>query len=86
VTAPVLSANKVSRSFGPIQVLFDVDFDLCPGEVHALIGENSAGKSTMMKILGGYLAPTGGSLLLDGEPVSFADHRQAEAAGGRSPS
>ncbi|MFO8126236.1 sugar ABC transporter ATP-binding protein [Yoonia sp.] len=81
MTAPVLSAETVSRSFGPIQVLFDVDFDLRPGEVHALIGENGAGKSTMMKILGGYLAPTGGGLRLDGAPVRFADHRQAEAAG-----
>ncbi len=81
MTDPVLSAEKVSRSFGPIQVLFDIDFDLCPGEVHALIGENGAGKSTMMKILGGYLDPTDGGLRLGGAPVSFADHRQAEAAG-----
>jgi len=81
MTTSVLTAEKVSRSFGPIQVLFDIDFDLRPGEVHALIGENGAGKSTMMKILGGYLDPTGGGLRLDGETVSFADHRQAEAAG-----
>ncbi|MFO7804273.1 MAG: sugar ABC transporter ATP-binding protein [Paracoccaceae bacterium] len=81
MTDPVLSAEKVSRSFGPIQVLFNIDFDLCPNKVHALIGENGAGKSTMMKILGGYLDPTGGGLRMDGKPVSFADHRQAEAAG-----
>ncbi len=78
---PVLALERVSRSFGPVQVLFDVDFELRAGEVHALIGENGAGKSTMMKILGGYLDPTAGRVLLDGAPVSFADQRAAEAAG-----
>ena len=83
MTAPVpaLALERVSRSFGPVQVLFDVDFDLRAGEVHALIGENGAGKSTMMKILGGYLDPTAGRVTLDGETVSFADQRDAEAAG-----
>ncbi|OWU83017.1 ABC transporter ATP-binding protein [Oceanicola sp. 22II-s10i] len=78
---PILEARGVTRSFGPIEVLHGVDFSLVPGEVHALIGENGAGKSTTMKILGGYLAPTSGELLLDGEPVRFADQRAAEAAG-----
>ncbi len=80
-TPPALALDGVSRSFGPVQVLFDVDFDLRAGEVHALIGENGAGKSTMMKILGGYLDPTAGRVLLDGAPVRFADQRAAEAAG-----
>ena len=78
---PILAARAVSRLFGPNQVLFDVDFALHPGEVHALIGENGAGKSTLMKILGGYLAPSSGALEVDGTPVSFASHREAEAAG-----
>ncbi|ETA50846.1 sugar ABC transporter ATP-binding protein [Ponticoccus alexandrii] len=77
----VLAAKRVTRSFGPIEVLHGVDFDLRPGEIHALIGENGAGKSTMMKILGGYLSPTTGGLELDGTPVTFADQREAEAAG-----
>ncbi|MWD28572.1 ATP-binding cassette domain-containing protein [Aquicoccus sp. SCR17] len=81
MTVPVLSAAQVSRLFGPIQVLFDVDFDLYPGEVHALIGENGAGKSTLMKILGGYLQPSKGTLRLDGEDVVFPSLREAEAAG-----
>jgi ABC-type branched-subunit amino acid transport system ATPase component len=59
--APVLALRGVSRRFGPVQVLFDVDFDLRAGEVHALIGENGAGKSTTMKILGGYLQPSSGT-------------------------
>ncbi|KMK66233.1 sugar ABC transporter ATP-binding protein [Puniceibacterium sp. IMCC21224] len=77
----VLAARGVTRRFGPIQVLHGVDFDLTAGEVHALIGENGAGKSTMMKILGGYLTPSDGQLLLDGEAVNFSDQKQAEAAG-----
>lgn len=79
--APILALRQVSRSFGPVQVLFDVDFDLRPGEVHALIGENGAGKSTTMKILAGYLDPTSGTVELDGAPVRFASSRAAENAG-----
>lgn len=77
----ILEARGVTRSFGPIKVLHGVDFSLVPGEVHALIGENGAGKSTTMKILGGYLSPTDGELLLDGKPVRFADQKEAEEAG-----
>jgi ABC-type sugar transport system ATPase subunit len=65
VTA-ALALRDVRKSFGPIEVLHGIDFDLNAGEVHALIGENGAGKSTIMKILGGYLAPTSGSVVLGG--------------------
>nr|WP_255613825.1 sugar ABC transporter ATP-binding protein [Pseudogemmobacter faecipullorum] len=61
--------------------MHQVDFALYPGEVHALIGENGAGKSTMMKLLGGYLAPSAGSVRLDGHEVSFASGPAAEAEG-----
>ena len=81
MTTPVLALRTVSRRFGPVQVLTDVDFDLRAGEVHALIGENGAGKSTTMKILGGYLAPSEGQVLLDGNPVEFASSDAAENAG-----
>jgi ribose transport system ATP-binding protein len=81
MTGAVLALSKASRSFGPVQVLFDVDFDLRAGEVHALIGENGAGKSTTMKILAGYLAPSAGQVLLDGAPVRFANSAAAEDAG-----
>ncbi|WP_424932305.1 sugar ABC transporter ATP-binding protein [Amaricoccus macauensis] len=77
----VLDARGIKRRFGPIEVLHGVDFSLRAGEVHALIGENGAGKSTMMKILGGYLAPSEGELLLNGQPTRFTDQRDAEAAG-----
>ena len=77
----VLSLHGVSKSFGPVEVLHGVDLALNAGEVHALIGENGAGKSTIMKIMGGYLAPSAGQVLLDGRPVRFRSGPEAEAAG-----
>lgn len=77
----VLALNNVSKSFGPIRVLHDVNLALEAGEVHALIGENGAGKSTIMKILGGFLDPTEGEILLNGTPVRFASGPEAEAQG-----
>ncbi|GGB13959.1 sugar ABC transporter ATP-binding protein [Allosediminivita pacifica] len=81
MTAPALALHEVTKRFGPIEVLHGVDFDLRPGEVHALIGENGAGKSTMMKILGGYLSATEGEVRLDGKAVAFSESAEAEAAG-----
>ncbi len=81
MTTPVLALKDVRKSFGPIEVLHGVDFALLPGEVHALIGENGAGKSTVMKILGGFLDPTSGQVLLDGHPVTFRSGPEAEAQG-----
>ncbi|WP_378945537.1 sugar ABC transporter ATP-binding protein [Paracoccus sp. R86501] len=81
MTDPVLALKGVTKSFGPIEILHGVDFALRPGEVHALIGENGAGKSTTMKILAGYLDPTGGQVVLDGKPITFAGSDQAEDLG-----
>lgn len=78
---PVTALSGVSHRFGPVQVLFDVDFDLRPGEVHALIGENGAGKSTAMKILCGYLTPSEGQVILDGEPARLSSPEEAEKRG-----
>ena len=77
----VLALRNVSRSFGPIEVLHGVDIALRPGRVHALIGENGAGKSTTMKIMAGYQPPSSGQVLLDGQPVTFANMGQAEDRG-----
>ncbi|MBS9478678.1 sugar ABC transporter ATP-binding protein [Ancylobacter radicis] len=79
--APMLELREVRKSFGPIEILHGIDFALHPGEVHALIGENGAGKSTIMKILGGFLPPTSGQVLLEGRPVPYASGAQAEAVG-----
>ena len=81
MTDPVLALEGVTKSFGPIEILHGVDFALRPGEVHALIGENGAGKSTTMKILAGYLDPTGGQVVLDGKPIGFTGSDQAEDLG-----
>ena len=80
-SASALALQSVTKSFGPIEVLHGIDFALHPGEVHALIGENGAGKSTMMKILGGFLQPTTGQMLLDGAPARFRSGPEAEARG-----
>ena len=77
----VLEASGVSKSFGGIAALVDVDFDLKAGEVHALVGENGAGKSTLMKILAGVHVEYDGVIRLAGAPVKFAGVQDAERAG-----
>ena len=76
-----IAFDKVVKSFGPVQVLHGVSFELVPGRVVGLLGENGAGKSTLMKILAGYEAPSGGELRIDGAAVQFDGPRAAEARG-----
>src|SRR5579872_2425736 len=78
---PILAANRISKSFGDIPVLFSVDFDVLPGEVHAIIGENGAGKSTLIKILSGFEQPTSGTISYDGKSVTLPPNGEAEAMG-----
>ena len=73
--------DKVVKSFGPVEVLHGVSFDLAPGRVVGLLGENGAGKSTLMKILAGYEGLSGGELRIDGAAVRFDGPRAAEAKG-----
>ncbi|MFT3989554.1 sugar ABC transporter ATP-binding protein [Aestuariivirga sp.] len=79
--SPLLELKGVSKSFGGIRVLTNVDFDMRPGEVHALMGENGAGKSTLIKIIAGLHQPSGGEMRVNGKPVTFASPREAHAAG-----
>ena len=78
---PVLQARGISKSFGPVEVLSGIDLSLAAGTVHAVIGENGAGKSTLMKILSGHLAPTEGTIAMDGQPVPLNGPVDAEHHG-----
>lgn len=77
----LLSARALSKSFPGVRALQAIDFDLVPGEVHCLVGENGAGKSTFIKILSGALAPDAGTIMLNGAPVRFASPHDALQAG-----
>jgi ribose transport system ATP-binding protein len=76
-----LEMRRISKSFGPTQVLRDVDFQLKPGEIHALMGENGAGKSTLMKIASGLIEDFEGQILVRGQPVYLTSPRDATRAG-----
>ena len=76
-----LVALGISKQFIGVKALDNVDFDLIPGEIHAIVGENGAGKSTLVKILGGLLRPTAGTIQLNGRKVHFDSPQQAQAAG-----
>ncbi len=77
----VMSARHVTKSYGPVQALKGVNFDIHRGQVTTLFGENGAGKSTLMKILSGVIRPSSGEIVLDGQPISFADANHARACG-----
>jgi len=68
---PILEARGLRRSFGPVKALDGADFDIYPGEVVALIGDNGAGKSTMVKALSGNLQLDEGEILFNGEPIDL---------------
>src|ERR671921_2224469 len=78
---PLLQLVGVTKRFGGVVAVRDVDFELRPGEVHALVGENGAGKSTLMKIVDGLYGPDKGTVEVGGEAASFSSPRDAEAAG-----
>ena len=68
---PIVALRHISKTFGTVRALHDVDLTIRRGEVHGLLGENGSGKSTLIKILSGFHAPDGGSELeINGRPVS----------------
>lgn len=80
--APLLQMRAIRKSFGGIEVLKGVDFDLHPGEVHALCGENGAGKTTLMNILAGVHQPDTGEISFSGNTfAAFANAHAAQRAG-----
>ena len=78
---PLLEAKGISKFFGAITALDQVNFVLSRGEVLGVVGDNGAGKSTLMKILSGLYAPSEGEIIFDGRPVRFASPRDARNAG-----
>src|SRR3954467_302971 len=80
-TQPVLSLRGISKTFGAVAALTDVDFDVAPGQVVALVGDNGAGKSTLVKVLAGVHAPDAGTITFEGRKVAIPDPGTAQHLG-----
>ncbi|WP_394211242.1 ATP-binding cassette domain-containing protein [Enterovibrio calviensis] len=78
---PVLQARGLVKRYGRVTALDGADFDLMPGEILAVIGDNGAGKSSLIKALSGALIPDAGEITLDGKRVNFNNPMQAREAG-----
>ena len=78
---PILKLTAINKSFGPIDVLHDINLEVHPGEVLCLLGDNGAGKSTLIKVLSGVHTPTSGTLEMNGAAVSFSSPREASNYG-----
>src|SRR5215217_7506068 len=78
---PLLSARGIDKSFGAVQALKGVDFEVRPGEVVALIGDNGAGKSTLINVITGVFPPDSGEIVFEGERVEFASPHDARERG-----
>jgi len=81
MTCPILTLRSVEKRFPGVHALRGVDFDIRPGEVHALLGENGAGKSTLIKIISGVHTPDSGTMTLDDKPVAFTSPNDAQRRG-----
>jgi D-xylose transport system ATP-binding protein len=78
---PVLELRGVSKAFGAVQALYEVDFHVLPGEVMALVGDNGAGKSTLIKCIAGIHPIDEGEILFEGDPVSIHSPKDAARLG-----
>jgi D-xylose transport system ATP-binding protein len=79
--APALEARGISKSFGSVEALVDVDFDVRAGEVMALVGDNGAGKSTLIKCIAGIYPIDGGDVFSEGKKVSIHGPKDAARLG-----
>ena len=78
---PLIRMRGITKAFGAVQALRGADLSLWPGEVLGLVGDNAAGKSTLMKVLTGVHRPDGGEILFEGRPVAFHSPRDSRALG-----
>ncbi len=80
-SCPLIEARAITKSFPGTLALDRVDFQLLPGEIHALVGENGAGKSTLMLVMAGVHQPDGGELRVNDRPVKIRDPHEAQQLG-----
>ena len=78
---PVLSARNLVKRYGRVTAINEADFDLYPGEILAVIGDNGAGKSSLIKAVSGAVVPDEGEVRLNGEPIRFNSPIEAREAG-----
>jgi len=81
MSEPMLALRGVNKSFGPVNVLRNVDLDIYAGKVTALVGDNGAGKSTLIKCIAGIYTPESGEFLFEGKKVQINGPRDATALG-----
>ena len=81
IADPAVVVSGLSKSYGGVKALIEMDLAVEPGTIHAVIGENGAGKSTLMKILAGAVKPDGGAITIGGRSVTFASPQEARRAG-----
>lgn len=78
---PILTARGLVKRYGRVTALDNADFDLYPGEILAVIGDNGAGKSSLIKAISGAVTPDEGEIRLDGKPIAFKSPMEAREAG-----
>ncbi|MEO5756486.1 MAG: ATP-binding cassette domain-containing protein [Mesorhizobium sp.] len=78
---PILTARGLVKRYGRVTALDNADFDLYPGEILAVIGDNGAGKSSLIKAISGAVTPDEGEILLEGKPIAFKSPMEAREAG-----
>ncbi|MBH0237453.1 ATP-binding cassette domain-containing protein [Methylobrevis albus] len=78
---PILEAHGLVKRYGRVTAIDHAEFELYPGEILAVIGDNGAGKSSLIKALTGALIPDAGEILLDGKPIQFRSPMEAREAG-----
>src|SRR4051812_31449697 len=77
----LLAGRGITKSFGHVEALRGVDFDVREGTITALVGDNGAGKSTLIGVLSGVIQPDAGVLSIDGQPVHLSDPHAARGQG-----